>query len=159
MDDNPLKIDPLNLEKEWIKQAELMWEWTKSAADAQHAYDTAKSNLSLTEADLASSIRDDPGLYGVSKISNEAVAVAVKIQPEYKSAVKKVDKARHTLALTNGMVTALDHKKRALGMLVELWVRDYYASPTGNKMSDEEKVAVRSRGRRKRQKEEDQLNE
>ena len=149
-ENNPLEIDEFNLEKEWKDQPTLMGKWVKDAADAQYAYDSAKSSLTLVEADLGHEVRLSPGNYGVTKISNDAVDIAVKGQSAYRVAIRDVDKARHTLALVNGMVTALDHRKRALGMLVELWTKDYYANPKVSQMDDETKAAVRSRGRQRR---------
>jgi len=146
---NPLAIDEMRLDREWVDQPKLMAEWTEKAANCQFDYDTAKSNLSLTEAELSHDVRSDPDSYGVTKVINESVAVAVKTDPKYRAAVANVTKSRHDLALANAMVTALEHRKRALTMLVELWIRDYYAKPT--EPTDQQKAAIRGRARRRRE--------
>ena len=75
-------------------------------------------------------------------------------QPEYKAAVKAVNVARHDLAVANAAVNALEHRKRSLSLLVELWIREYYtadATPRPRSAEAEEfgKKAARTRVRRR----------
>ena len=149
-----LSIDKTSLDQEWVEQPALYFKWAKAAADANSDLDRAKSRLELVEAELASSIRGNPSDYGMDKATDKSVDAAVPLQPEYQSAVRKVNEAKHSLAVANAAVNALEHRKRALSLLVELWIREYYTADSSPKPRTEladgfDKAAVRGRGKRR----------
>jgi hypothetical protein len=151
-----LSIDKTALEQEWVEQPALYFEWAKEAADCQSVLDREKSRLDVVKAELEQSIRDNPGQYNVAKVTEASVAAAILTQPEYQAAVRKVNDARHAHGVANAAVNALEHRKRSLSMLVELWVREYYtadSSPRARSPKGEEfdKAAVRGRGRKRLQ--------
>jgi hypothetical protein len=106
-----------------------MWEYTRARAEADRLLAEAKSELKVTEADLASSIRLDPVRYGIVKVTEDAIKGAVCMQPEWTIANAAVIDAQYTADLHSGAVVALDHRKKALESLVWLQGRDYYAEP------------------------------
>ena len=127
MSDLRLEIDPLRLDQELIGQASQYYLWSKKTADAQMQYDAAKSQLSLLTAQLGLEVRKHPEFFNLSgKPANDVVDAVVVTQSEYQSAQAAVDKARHDLGLYKSAVDALDHRKRALTLLVDLWTREYY---------------------------------
>jgi len=159
-----LKIDELRLDKEWIEQAEIYYRHATGAAKAQHARDEAKSNLDVVRAELSSEIRANPAQYGLEKVTEGTVEAAVLTSPKYAEAVKRVNESNYRLNIRQAAVSALEHRKRALTMLVELHNSNYFADPkvqagrgVREKMSEAEQraAAKKTQIRRDLSKEED----
>lgn len=154
-DDLNLSIDPLNLDKEWVRHPGHFGVWSSKVVEAQEGYDTAKSKFDLVKAELDIAIRSDPAAYDIQKVTEGSISSTILIQPEYRAAEKAVIAAKKQLGLCNAAVNSLEHKKRALSLLVELYIHDYYsdkhATTRSQAMSDEEKRAVRNRGRTRRE--------
>lgn len=147
-----LEIDPLALDREWLGQPQQVYNWSKKAADAQLKFDQSKTELAIKRAELDREVRDNPEVYGINKLTETIVDMSITANPEYRTRLKAVDQAKYDLNVVNAAVEALQQRKRALQMLVELWVRQYYADqPTGGteETYEFEKNAVRSRGRRR----------
>lgn len=155
-----LDINPLTLDKEWQAQPSLYHEWAVKTAKAQQNYDEAKSQLDVVEAEYDKEIRDNPSIYGLTKITEAALAKTIILQPDYQTQIKKIHNTKHDLDVLKATVAALDHRKRALTLLVELWIRDYYSNPqlsTSHEAVDEmNKQNARMRVRRR---EEDARND
>jgi len=155
-DDLRLDIDRNRLDDEWANQPLLYWKWARKAADAQLKLDQAKSNLDVEKAELDNDIRTSPGEYDLKdiKITENVISGAINASRIYQIAVKKVAEARHELEIANAAVNAIEHRKRALSLLVELWIRDYYSDPHANASSEEgdawQKRQVRTAGQRGR---------
>jgi len=151
-----LDIDKDRLDQEWSNQPLLYWKWAKKAADAQMAYDEAKSELSVERAELDLDIRSYPGKHGLAdvKITESVITSTIDNNQVVKSLTKRVRQAKHDLDISKAAVEALEHKKKALSYLVELWIRDYYSEPHARASSDEgnewTKRQVRRSGMRNR---------
>lgn len=149
-----LAIDPNRLDNEWINHPSMVHEWAVKAADAQAEYDKSKSILDIVKANLDQEIRENPDDYGLTKVTEVALESAVIAEPQYAAAVKRVNEARHKLQIFQAACNALEHRKRALSLLVELWIRDYYSDPKPRAITKEaedfEKKAIRRRGRNRR---------
>lgn len=158
--DNGNKFDPgideHQLDKEWVNQPRMYYKYAKMAADARMASDQAKSQLEVVEADVARSIRNEPGSYGLSKITENAIKETIPLQRDYQEALAKVIETRHHMDVVNAAVAALDHRKKALEKLVELHNASYYAtprSPSGTKEDRDDagmrEIAERTKRKRK----------
>lgn len=158
-----LTIDPLRLEDEWVRHPQMVLNVGLRIADLQHEADEAKYQLDAVTADLDKEIRDEPASYGISKLTETIVYNTIVAQPEYKAAVKKKLDAEHDLQKEKAISNALEHKKRALSMLVELWLREYYSDPKPRPMSangvEFDKHAVRSRGRRREEEQREEADD
>lgn len=155
-----LKIDSLALDKEWLGQPALYFEYAEKLADARRKADESKSNLDLVYSDLSAKIRSTPDRYGVEKVTETAVADKIKNIGEYRVAQKLVNDAKYKVDIMQAAVTALDHRKRALTMLVELHGQNYFSDPkiTSSKQfrevaSTTEKKEIRKVGRLRRKEE------
>lgn len=125
-----LEIDPLRLDEEWIQQPKQRQVWGELLADAQLEYDTAKSQLDVIRAETDRDVREDPESYGVGKVTETSIAAAIVTHPAVKLAVKRLHEARHKVNVLQASVDGLEHRKRALTLLVELHGQDYFATPT-----------------------------
>lgn len=123
-------MDPINslkLDVEWVKHCDLVSEWSAKAAKAQYDCDVAKMLLDLAAANLDLNIRNNPNLYGVAKVTENAISNAILLQPEYASALGKHTDAKSRLNEAMSAMSELDHRKRAMTKLTDLWIRDYYS--------------------------------
>lgn len=132
MDDKDLKIDDLRLEEECAGQPTLYFHWADKLADAKLATEEARVDLGRVKNDLSIKIRKDPNRYGVLKETEGAFNVTIEIQPEYRKAQDIVIDAEHFQNRVQGKVTALEHRKRSLTLLVELSRQRFYAEPTAS---------------------------
>ena len=88
-----LTIDRMRLEEEWEKHSQQYYVWAMKVADAQAAYDSAKSARDLKYAETAREIRTSPLDYGLEKPTDKSVAEVVEIQPDYVAVNRAVNKA------------------------------------------------------------------
>lgn len=124
-----VQIDELNLDKECIRQPGLVLQWATQAAEKRKDIDEAKAELDVVEADLSRKIRQDCGAYGLEKVTETAVAGVILLQKSYRTAHQKLLDARYQHELAQAVVSALEHKKRSLTLLVELHGIGYCSSP------------------------------
>ena len=149
-----LEIDELRLDEEWVGQPKLYFTWARKQADAVRCVDQAKSALDVTRADLDADIRQNPQAYGVAKITEKVIENIILGNDGYQSAVAAVVKAKHESAILAAVVSALEHRKRALECLVTLHGQNYFSTPRADEsnrevMADVEKKSARDKGKPK----------
>lgn len=149
-----LDIDINQLDVEWLKQPKLYERYAERLADAKRDLEIAKSELEVTRAELDQDIRDRPDAYDLGKVTEPAIANVILTEKEYRRSRKKVIECKHFVDVLDAMVTALDHRKKALENLVFLHGQSYFASPRASaeqhgEMEEMRKRSVRSKGTRK----------
>lgn len=145
------RIDELKLDQEWIRQAQTMRKYGLIQAEAQREYDASKTELDLVAAELDSLIRKNPAKYGLIKVTDKAIEAKIPTMPKYQEVQQRVQDARYELDVAKVAVTAMEHKKRALEKLVDLFLSEYYAEPIQRRHNSEveemKKRSARTRGR------------
>lgn len=124
-----LKIDPLHLDREWLGQAELYFNYASRAVKAQRTRDALKAELDVVASEVEQFIRAKPEKYQIVKVTEAAIKVAVIKHPKYQEANENVIAAQYRYGIAQAAVAALDHRKRALTMLVNLHLSNYFADP------------------------------
>ena len=146
MPDNPrnvdLSIDPDDLPVEWQNQATLMLYWSGQCATASMDLDRARAALALIDAKLAQDIRNDPIGHGLTKDTESTVAAAVVRHGKHRDAEADVIKAKYRYNVLRGVVDAIEHRKRSLQGMTDLWLRNYYADPRRTSQPDEVHTAA-----------------
>ena len=122
--------DETALDVEWLQQPNLMYKYAKHQAETKKAMEEAKERLDFLKAKLEMDIRANPGDYGLSKVTESAIASTVLLQPEYQEASKKYVEARYENDVAAAAVRAIDQKKTALENLVKLLSVSYFAGPS-----------------------------
>lgn len=153
-----LQIDPLRLEVEWTKHPAIFGLWAEKAAESQAVLDEVKSKLDLVKATVDQEVRESPGSFGIEKVTETSVLNAVNLDPRMRVATEKVNEAKKNVYLHKAAVDALEHKKRALTLLAELWVKEYYSElgmPKVENLTEDDKRALRRRGQARRERERD----
>ncbi len=125
-----VSIDETALDVEWLQQANLMYKYARYHAETKKALDEAKERLDFIKAKLEMDIRANPETYGLSKVTESAVASTILLQPEYQEASKKYIEARYENDVASAAVRAIDQKKTALENLVKLLSVSYFAGPS-----------------------------
>jgi hypothetical protein len=128
-DDSFLDIDELSLEKEWVIQPKLCRTWLVKLAKARKRLDNAKLDLEFTSCAIEKDIRSNPKKYKLIKVTEGAIEKEIPLQPSYQNALREVNEAKNKVSMIEATTTAIEHKKRALENLVELFLNDYYAEP------------------------------
>jgi len=149
---NPFKINENELDREWLRQPELMHDYSVRLAEARRGADDATNGVVVVRADLDGQIRTDPETYGLAKATEAGIENTIPQQPEYIAALRAVVEARHAVRILEAACTALEHKKRALENCVKLWQNDYFSAPRAEvvgKATEAEKTAARRRGVRR----------
>lgn len=139
-DSSFLDIDPLKLDEEWLAQPKLYFVWAEKAADTRQEVDNAKTAIDIAKAQTDSRIRRNPTKYGLKESPTESsISAKVLLDDAVQEAVQAYSDARHNADVAQAAVTAIEHRKRALTMLVDLHQSGYYAEPkerSGSKSSN-----------------------
>ena len=124
-----LHIDTSDLQSAWLDQAGRYAYFAEQAADARAAADTARFQLDKTEAEVSAAVRKTPSEFGLEKLTEASISNAVKMSKEYETAMmEKIETNRQSETL-RGVVTALDHRKKALENLCYMKDREWNAEP------------------------------
>ncbi len=144
--------DRYHLDEELVNQPRYYFEFAERLADARRDHERAEANKDLTYAELDQKMRANPEVFGIEKVTEGSVKQAITVHKKYQSAVATAIDAKHDMDVLQGAVTALDHRKRALEKLCELFLANYFANPRINgdsrtKMEEDGKRAARTGGR------------
>lgn len=132
LDESSVLIDEHQLDKECRKQASLYLQAAVLAAEKRQISDEAKNTLEVAEAELQLRIRKNPEKYNLEKPTEAAVNAVILQHKRYQEAHKAYLDAKHAENLANALVQALDQKKRALTLMVNLHSTSYFAEPRPN---------------------------
>ncbi|MHC1623171.1 MAG: hypothetical protein ACXQTR_01105 [Candidatus Methanospirareceae archaeon] len=148
-----IEIDENRLDDEWIIQPRLYFDCANRLAEARRDWDSAKSNLDVVKADTSQAVRADPASFGLSKMTEASISEVVAVSPKVREAVAKVLDSKYQVDVYQALVTAMDHKRKALEKLVDLFLASYYSKPRASREAEGEvekleKRTVRRKGRR-----------
>lgn len=146
LDDSCCLIDEFNLDKECIRQPRLYLQAATIAAEKRLLADQLKNAMEVIEAEVQMRIRSKPEKYNIEKITEAAISAAVLQHEKFKAAQNEYLLAKHQENLASALVGALDQKKRALTLLVNLHGTSYFAEV---KPSSEGREAVEDMTRKK----------
>lgn len=148
-----LSINPLQLEVEWTAHPSVYGYWAEQLVEAQAEYDELKTKCDIVKATVDQEVRENPSAFSVDKVTVDTVNSATTLDPRMQAAITRMNAAKKKTGLCKAAVDALEHKKRALTVLAELWIKDYYSElgmPKTEHLTEEDKKAIRSRGRARR---------
>lgn len=127
-----MKIDEMNLEKEWLRQPSLVFYYGEMEANARARLEHLKLKMDIALAKLKKSIAKNPEKFGLVKNSDPAIQAAVESSETYQMWQGKIINAKKNLSILTAAVNAVEHRKRSLEKLVDLFIRNYYAEPHPN---------------------------
>lgn len=131
-----LEIDKDSLDEEWIKQPHIYMQYAKAAAETAMERDIAKEALDVTRAEVDMDIRQNPEKYnapedkhGVAKVTEAFVSSCIILSNEHKSCLKEYNKKKLEADLIAAGLRAMEHRKKALEGLVQLYIGEYFSTP------------------------------
>ena len=138
-----VEIDENNLDRECIRLPSDYLKFAHLSADKKRDVAEAANRLKVVEADIAKAVRDNPGAYGLEKVTEGAIKEIIISKSQ--KAVRDLRDAEHQADIAHAVVQALEHKKRAVTLLVELHGMSYFANP---KVSERGREAVNAMTRK-----------
>lgn len=156
--DSMFSIDPLQLDQEWLVQAQRYLELADKLAERRKTHEEAKHALDVVEAEIDKAIRIDPKEYGLDgdKAPTEpAIKRTILLQRKHAKATQAVIDAKYGVDKQGARVEAMEQRKWALQKAVDLMLAGYMAEPRASKgskerMDDIEKKALRKKGQQSR---------
>lgn len=124
-----LAIDPNELDVQAAMQGELFFKWAEKSVNAVKKQDAAKFRLEVLGAKLSNKARKDPASFGLDKVTDKAIDMAVKISAEYQEAQEEWFSAKSNADMLKEAVKAMEQKKRMLEVLITLHGQQYFAGP------------------------------
>lgn len=152
MDKTDITIDSSALDKECLRQPQLILQATIAVAESKRELDAIKSENDLQEAALITSIRTTPEKFGLVKVTEGSVRETLVQHKAYQSGQADFLEAKARYDVAQAYVTALEHKKRSLELLVQLHGTGYFGDPripNDNEGEDSRPVRTRARMSRK----------
>lgn len=124
-----VSVDEFRLGYEWIRQADLYHTAALDAAESKMKKEEAEDNIKVVRAEALKEIREHPSRFNLVKPTVDAVEAEVECHPAVREATKTLIRAKYDYDLHAALVSALDHKKRALEKLVDLQINGLLAEP------------------------------
>lgn len=124
-----IKIDPDDLDLEFLAQPTLMLKYTRHLAQMRKEVDEAKQNLDIKQAEVDRKIRENPEAYGIEKVTENSIRSAILTEDEFQEAQKDFLDAKYEMDMAQGAVNAFEQRKSALENLVKLHGMNYFAGP------------------------------
>jgi len=129
LDKDIFLINQERLDKEWLDQPKLFGKYAEKLADARYEVAIAEAKFNVVRAETDMAIRENPGKFGIEKVTESGIAAASLLTKEVRRAQQTVLNKKHLVDLLQAAVNALDHRKRALENLVKLFGMDYFSKP------------------------------
>ncbi len=133
-----LRVDPFSLVEDWEQQPHLFMFWSEKWVDAVLERENIKQRLEVLRARLDLDIRQNPESYGISKITESVVDSVIKRHPKYQQLLAEYNRSCSEVNFLSSVREALNHKRKALESLTQLWVTGYYHHPSASRTSKEE---------------------
>lgn len=125
-----MKIEPDELDLEWLGQPQLMVKYSAKLAEAKERRDLMKEEVDLMRAECDRDIRKAPEKFGLEKITETAVSNAILTIDDYKDAQEQLRRANYDVNVLQGVVSAIEQRKAALENMVRLLGQNYFAGPS-----------------------------
>ena len=133
-------LDRYRLDEEWNNQPRLFYKHAMQLSEARAEHERCKAAQDLVRAELDREVRLEPARFEIAKITETAVENAVILNKRYRKALARTLQARKDVNDLEVAVQTLEHRKRALEKLVELFAMSYYAEPRASKRIDPEAI-------------------
>jgi len=137
--EDEIKIDKHALDYEWERQSSLVYVWGSKYADSIFERDKKKEQLELVYAEVDSDIREFPDKYDILKITESVVKSKIIQSKAYKMAMSDFLLAKKNCDILSVARNALEHKKKALEFMAQLYLSGYWSDP---KISKEYKSKI-----------------
>lgn len=136
-------IDIDNLEREWLKQPQLIMEYYEAMIEADEKKNILANRISIKDAELDSDIRYVLAKEG--RFTEAMVKAEIVKNKERQKLIEELDKKNKNHAVLKAAIIALEHKKRALENLCQLWMAGYFGTPVEKRAGISTKAEIKDR--------------
>jgi len=133
-----MPISRERLDEECVYQAAFYAEVGDFVSQLKHEARQAKDRADFVAADLRDKARKNPGSFGISKVTIDAIEDAVVIHPEYQKASKFYLDTQYLADCASVLLAAAEQRKSMVKDAVSLFVHEYYS--TKQDLTPERKV-------------------
>lgn len=123
-------LDSTKLDAAWRGQPKHVYKATEKIAELRAEVEKAKAKIALTKANVSLEARQNPEEFGIDKLTEAALLTAVASNKRVVAAEDKLIQAKFELEKWEGVLLALEHRKRALENLVTLHGQGYFSEPS-----------------------------
>lgn len=139
--DADLRIDPLELDVEWIRQPVIYKKWGKQYAKAQKKAERAEQAVKVCKAELVNKICKRPKKHtGKEKPTGQQIEAAYRDHPKHKRLKEELAEAHFEANMLREAMTALRQRRDALTQLTSLHGQEYFSTPKHTKALDKRLV-------------------
>ena len=125
------------LDRHWLEQAKLVFNYGNKLAEAKETLERAKSSHEVKRAETMSDIVADPEKYGLKKTTADVIKSTIDVHPDVMAAQKLIQSSKYEVDICQVMMSALDNRKAALENLVKLHGQQYFATPQADEAGHE----------------------
>ena len=126
-----MHIDESNLEGEWLGQAARYMEMVEANADGQKQLDQLTDKLDVVQSTESVNIKHQMEAAG-EKVTEAAVNRMLPDRPAIRTIKNEIIEAQRQATIVRGAVAAMEHRKKALEMLVQMQLARGRSEPTTN---------------------------
>jgi len=127
-----ISINRFKLEQECENHSNIYCYYSQLASDARSARDQQKARLKFLEGKKELDYRANP--IGDIKVSEKSITAMVAVDEDLEKERRLLIEAENVLFVHESALTNLEHRKRMLDNLVQLYIKGYFARP-GNHSS------------------------
>ena len=124
-----MRIDESNLEAEWLGQAARYMEMVEANADGQAQLDRLNDKLDVLQSTEAANIKKQLEAAN-EKVTEAAVNRLLPERPVIRALKVEIIDAQRQASIVRGAVTAMEHRKKALEMLVQMQLAKGRSEPS-----------------------------
>lgn len=146
--DEDSQVDPHDLVGEMEIHAALFNKWSKKLVKAQEKRDHWKTKRDLLYADFDAAIRAEPEDYGIDRVTETAIKTYILATDEYQALQKKRLSAEREINAFTMAVRTMEHRKRMLEKLADIWLAGYYSENMHGR--DSRAQDIKNRGTKKK---------
>lgn len=136
-------VDHDALDIEWLRQPELIYNYSKALSDAEGELDDSKLDLEIAKneverirGEIDLKIRANPEEYDIENLTEAAVKSAIlqnnnfiDIQEKYRETIRELNSIKDDVSHCRSALKSIETRKPALEGLVKLLGLNYFAAP------------------------------
>ena len=123
-----LELDLYKLEEGWLDLPLLSLKWSTELVEAEMNARQLRNELDQLKATLDARMRENPGEYGIQKITESTVLAAITIHPAVIESLQKHHEKDTYNKTCKAVCLAIETKRKALEGLTQLYSTGYFAS-------------------------------
>jgi hypothetical protein len=127
-----LKIDQLFLDQNLLEQPLLTMSYSEALSQKQLEADKINERLNVAKAQLDKEIRSNPESFGLAKLTEATISNMILLDPQIQELNSALTDLNYEISILKAAVSAFNHRKKSLELLVQLFIGSYWSLPREN---------------------------